>query len=65
MEMEAAALAAVAQFRQVPLAQVLYGGDDLTGQTWDSRDWTTQHHTRDNLLRLAGTAALRIAAQSA
>lgn len=64
VEMEAAALAAVAQFRHVPLAQVLYGGDDLTGETWDSRDWTTQRHTRDNLLRLAGTAALRIAAHN-
>lgn len=62
VEMEAAALAAVAQFRGVPLAQVLYGGDDLTGEVWDTRDWTTQPHTRDNLVRLAGTAALRIAA---
>lgn len=63
VEMEAAALAAVAQFRGVPLAQVLYGGDDLTGETWDSRGWTTQSHTRDNLVRLAGSAALRIAAR--
>lgn len=62
VEMEAAALAAVAQFRGVPLAQVLYGGDDLTGDTWDHRDWNTQAHIRDNLVRLAGTAALRLAA---
>lgn len=62
VEMEAAALAAVAQFRDVPLAQVLYGGDDLTGEIWDSRDWTTQPHVRDNLVSLAGSAALRIAA---
>lgn len=65
VEMEAAALAAVARFRGVPLAQVLYGGDDLTGEVWDSRDWTTQSHTRDNLVRLAGTAALRLAADHA
>ena len=32
VEMEAAALAAVAAFRGVPLAQVLYGGDDLSGE---------------------------------
>ncbi len=61
VEMEAAALTAVAQFRGLPLAQVLYGGDDLTGETRDSRDWTTQPHTRDNLVRLAGSAALRLA----
>lgn len=34
VEMEAAAVAAVAAFRGVPLAQVLYGGDDLLGKNW-------------------------------
>ena len=65
VEMESAALAAVAHFRDVPLTQVLYGGDDLTGEIWDGRDWTTQSQIRDNLLRIAGTAALRIAARHA
>jgi len=60
VEMEAAALAAVASFRGVPLAQVLYGGDDLSGQTWDHRSWQTQAEVRDNLLDLAATAALRL-----
>jgi uridine phosphorylase len=60
VEMEAAALAAVASFRGVPLAQILYGGDDLSGQTWDHRSWQTQADARDNLLDLAATAALKL-----
>jgi hypothetical protein len=44
VEMEAAAVAAVAAFRGVPLAQVLYGGDDLLGKNWDHRSW--QSHAR-------------------
>lgn len=56
--MKAAAIAAVAQFRSRPLAQVLYSGDDLTGEAWDHRDWRDQHDVRDNLLRLAADAAL-------
>jgi uridine phosphorylase len=60
VEMEAAALAAVASFRGVPLAQVLYGGDDLSGQSWDHRSWQTQAQVRDNLLDVAATAALRL-----
>ena len=61
VEMEAAALAAVAAFRGVPLAQILYGGDDLSGETWDRRSWQTQAVVRDNLLELAATAAVRLA----
>ena len=61
VEMEAAALAAVAAFRGVPLAQILYGGDDLSGETWDRRSWQTQADVRDNVLELAATAAVRLA----
>lgn len=60
VEMEAAALAAVAAFRGVPLAQVLYGGDDLSGQNWDHRSWQSQTNVRDSLLDLCATTALRI-----
>jgi uridine phosphorylase len=42
VEMEATALATVAAFRGVPLAHVLYGGDDLSGETWDHRSWQSQ-----------------------
>lgn len=60
VEMEASAVAAVAQFRGVPLAQILYGGDDLTGEVWDERGWQDRHDVRDRLIRLAATAALRL-----
>jgi hypothetical protein len=33
--MEAAAFFAVAEFRRVQLAQILYGGDDVGGEDWD------------------------------
>ncbi|HUS14258.1 MAG TPA: nucleoside phosphorylase [Chloroflexia bacterium] len=59
VEMEAAAFFAVAQFRGVILAQLLYGGDDLSGSTWDGRDWTT-HSGRETLFWLAAAACLRL-----
>jgi uridine phosphorylase len=38
VEMEASALIAAAQFRNVVLGKVLYGGDDLSGDEWDHRN---------------------------
>jgi uridine phosphorylase len=40
VEMEAAAFFAVARFRAIRFAQLLYGGDDLSGAEWDDRGWT-------------------------
>ena len=37
VEMEAAAFFAVARFRAIRFAQLLYGGDDLSGAEWDDR----------------------------
>ena len=65
VDMEAASIASVARFRGVPLAQLLYAGDDLSGETWDHRSWTTQHEVRDNMLDLAIEAALKIDAEAA
>lgn len=62
VEMEAAALAAVAAFRNRPLAHVLCAGDDLSGAQWEHRSWQTQAEVRDALLDLAATAALRLEA---
>jgi uridine phosphorylase len=53
VEMEASALFAVARFRGVSLAQMLYAGDDLSGEVWDPREWTRHASGRDLLLRLA------------
>lgn len=46
VEMEAAAFFAVARFRGISFAQLLYGGDDLSGEQWDSRDWTVSPSRR-------------------
>jgi uridine phosphorylase len=61
VEMEASALAAVAAFRGVPLAQVVYCGDDLTSETWDHRSWQSLSDVREGLFDLAATAALALA----
>jgi uridine phosphorylase len=39
VEMEAAAFFTVARFRGVRFGQLLYGGDDVSGETWDARNW--------------------------
>jgi uridine phosphorylase len=45
--METAALLAVARFRQIPFAQYLYAGDDVSGEAWDHRNWQTTSARRD------------------
>ena len=60
VEMEAASLLAVAQFRGVVLGQVLYGGDDLSGGEWDHRRWQSRRDVRENLFWLAAEACLRL-----
>ncbi|MDH7488203.1 MAG: nucleoside phosphorylase [Anaerolineae bacterium] len=56
VEMEAAAFFAVAQFRGVPFAQILYGGDDVSGLEWDPRGWHKRTTVRENLFWLAAEA---------
>jgi uridine phosphorylase len=56
VEMEAAGLMAVAQFRQVPLGVVLYGGDDLSGDVWDHRGWQSRRDVRESLFWLSAEA---------
>ena len=56
VEMEAASFFAVAQFRGVQFGQLLYGGDDLSGE-WDARDWP-RHSVREQLFWLAADACL-------
>ena len=60
VEMEAAAFFAVASFRRVSFGQLLYAGDDLSGDAWDPRSWQAHASGRDLLLRLAVEAALAI-----
>lgn len=64
VEMEAAALIAVARHRSVRLAQLLYAGDSLAGAEWDARAWDRAVDIRARLLDLALSAALRLEAGS-
>lgn len=60
VEMESAALIAVAQFRNVILGQALYGGDDLSGMEWDRRAWQSRSEIRENLFWLCADACLKL-----
>ncbi len=60
VEMEAAAFFAVAQFREVTFAQLLYSGDDVSGETWDSRHWDKRTSVREKLFWLAAETALKL-----
>ncbi len=53
VEMEASALFAVSRFRNVILGQILFGGDDLSGVEWDSRQWTSREEIRRSLVELS------------
>ena len=56
VEMECAALYAVAKFRGVMIGQLVYSGDDVSGEQWDTRDWNEQIHLREKLFWLAAEA---------
>lgn len=60
VEMEAAAFFAVAQFRGVIAGQILYGGDDVSSESWNSRHWQQQTSVREKLFWLAAEACLEI-----
>ncbi|HEY3473439.1 MAG TPA: nucleoside phosphorylase, partial [Anaerolineales bacterium] len=60
VEMESAALMAVAQFRNVVFGQALYGGDDLSGIEWDNRAWQSRSDIRESLFWLSADACLTL-----
>lgn len=60
VEMEAAGMMAVTQFRQVVFGQILYGGDDLSGETWGHRGWQAHSEIRESLFWLAADACLAL-----
>ncbi|MBN1876540.1 MAG: nucleoside phosphorylase [Anaerolineae bacterium] len=59
VEMEAATFFAVARFRNVLFGQMLYGGDDVSGIDWDTREWD-RHDVREHLFWLAAEACLEM-----
>jgi uridine phosphorylase len=60
VEMEAAALFAVAQYRGITIGQLLYAGDDLSGDEWDHRGWDKDRAVRERLFDLALDAVQRL-----
>ena len=50
VEMETAAFFAVSKYYNIPLAQLLYVGDDVSGEKWDTRNWNNQKNVRSNMI---------------
>ena len=51
---------AVARYRDVTIGQMLYAGDDLSGDEWDHRGWDKERAARERLFDLALDAVLRL-----
>ena len=60
VEMETAAFAAVARHRGVRFTQLLYAGDDVSADEWDSRSWQGRASVRRALFDLAVDTALSL-----
>lgn len=60
VDMEASALFAVAQFRNVQLGYILFGGDDVSGDEWDRRDEVSRVATTEKLFWLSVEACLKL-----
>lgn len=60
VEMEAAAFFAVAKFRKIILGQMLYAGDDVSGESWNHRGWDKRASVREKLFWLAAEACLNL-----
>jgi uridine phosphorylase len=53
VEMEASAMAALAEFHGVEFGAVFYGGDLVKPDGWDHRGWNNRTEIRENLFWLA------------
>ncbi len=52
VEMEQSGLIAVAQFRGIKYGAILYGGDDVSQEIWDSRSWHDKKSIRYALVKI-------------
>ena len=52
VEMEQAGCIAIAQFRKFDYAAIIYGGDDVSHDDWDTRSWNSRKGIRYNLVML-------------
>ena len=60
VDMESSAFIAVAKYRGLRFAQLLYAGDSLAGEEWDSRSWSGARTVREQLFRVSAVAARRL-----
>jgi uridine phosphorylase len=60
VEMECSALCAVALHQNALFAQLLFGGDDVSCEEWDSRQWNSRTDIRRRLFVLAAEACLML-----
>ncbi|NJD04813.1 MAG: uridine phosphorylase [Ruminiclostridium sp.] len=60
VEMECSTFFAVSQFRGVTFGQILYGGDDLSGNEWDGRKWVDRKDIRESIFKLAAECCLEL-----
>jgi len=60
VDMEAAGMMSVAQYRDVIFGQVLYAGDDLSGAEWDDRGWQSLFDIREKLFWLCADSVLSL-----
>jgi len=60
VDMESSAFIAVARYRGLRFAQLLYAGDSLAGDEWDSRHWDKAGSVRERLFEVAVSAALSL-----
>lgn len=60
VDMEASALMALAQYRDLRLAHVLYAGDMVAGEEWDNRHWDRAQSIRESLFWAAARIAIAL-----
>lgn len=60
VEMEQAACLAVAQFRGIDYGALIYGGDDVSGEVWDSREWRSRGSIRYSMIEICKNLVNRI-----
>jgi uridine phosphorylase len=53
VEMECSAFFAVGKYRKIQCGQILYGGDDLSREEYDNRNWLKQASVRERIFWLA------------
>ena len=52
VEMEQSGCIAVSAFRGIEYGAILYGGDDVSGEKWDSRSWHSRRGVRYSLVNI-------------